>query len=81
MRIGTSKECIKRLVENNDKKFILKLWKSLGEESFIGGYPLGRSYIDSRASGSLIEYFYLYLDKAVAEKYPKLAGKYKRDIN
>jgi len=80
MRIGNSKQYIKDFVKNNKKDFLLKVWQEIGKLSFIGGYPLGGAYIDLRASGDLVDYFYLYLDDAIAEKYPEIAGKYQRDL-
>ena len=80
MKIGTAKIAIKQLVEANDKDFLLKLWKSLSNYTFLSGFPCGRSYIDIRSTGDIMDYFFLWLDREIAEKYPELAGKYKREL-
>lgn len=71
---------IDNFIERNNKKFLVKLWKELGEESFVGGFPLGKAYIDIRTKGDVIDKFYLLIDEAVAKKYPDIAGKYKREL-
>lgn len=75
-----TKITLNSFVERNHKVFLIKLWKELSHDTFCGGMPLGNAYIDARVKGDLIDTFYVLLDEAIAEKYPELAGKYKREL-
>lgn len=63
------------MLRNDKQKEAIQKWLELNNKAgFLGGYPVGRSYIDTRQKASKQEKEFVEYDKWIIKEFPELQG-------